>query len=80
MQTTATQQTETSRTVRISYSKYFLTGTLAGMSVRCGFNVPAEVAHERSMELQAVNVSNPGSDYGTKAKFYIYNVGSEEVK
>lgn len=80
MQTPATQQTEANRMVRISYSKYFLTGTLAGLSVRCGFNVPAEVAHERSLELQAVNCLNPGSDYGTKAKFYIYNVGSEEVR
>lgn len=64
---------------RITYSKYFLTGTLAGLSVRCGFDVPADVCHQRCMELQRINVLNPGSDYGTGAKYYIYNVGSEEV-
>jgi len=74
-----TQQTEANKMVRLSYSKHFLTGTLAGLSVRCGFNVPASEAHKRSLELQAVNVLHPGKDCITKAEYYIYNVGSEEV-
>jgi hypothetical protein len=54
-------------------------GNLKGIAVRCGFNVPAGLAHQRSMELQAINCLNPGSDCVTGDSFYIYNVGSQEV-
>ena len=63
---------------RITYSKFFLTGTLAGLSVRCGFNVPAELTHARSLQLQSINVLNPGVDL-QGSKYYVYNVGSEEL-
>lgn len=64
---------------RITYSKFFLTGNLAGLSVRCSLTVPADICHQRSMALQRVNVLNPRKEYGTDATYYIYNVGSEEL-
>ena len=61
---------------RITFSKYFLTGNLKGLTVRGGFDVPTKLAHKRSLELQAVNVLNPGRELGTGARYYIYNVGT----
>lgn len=63
---------------RITYSKFFQTGNLTGLSVRCSFTVPSELCHERSMELQAINVLNHKVDL-QGSKYYIYNVGSEEL-
>ena len=65
---------------RITYSKFFLTGTLAGLTVRCQFDVPADVCHQRSMELQAVTKNKPGRDLITGAQYWIYNVGSFDVE
>lgn len=67
--------------VRITYSKYFLTGTLAGLSVtRQGFTVPAADAHKRMMELMRnASRTNPGRDLITGSQYYVYNVGSEAV-
>lgn len=71
--------TEQTTMTRITYSKFFLTGVLTGISVRCGFDVPAEVAHERMMGLQGFTKQNPGRDFMTNDEYWIYNVGSEEV-
>jgi hypothetical protein len=48
----------------LSYSKMFLTGTLAGLAVRCAFAVPASLIAERH-------------DCITGASFWVYNIGSE---
>jgi hypothetical protein len=65
---------------RITYSKFFLTGTLKGLRVRCQFDVPADVCVARELELMAVTEFNPGSDLITGAKYWIYNVGSFDVE
>lgn len=60
---------------RLTYSKQFLTGNLAGLSVRCSFDVPAEDAHARSLELARMARCNPGRDAVTGDQFFVYNVG-----
>lgn len=73
------KNTAEQKMVRITYSKYFLEGILSGLSIRSHFDVPAEVAHERMMELQGITEKNPGREYGSKDVYWVYNVGSEEV-
>ena len=63
----------------LSYSKQFLSGTLAGLSVRCSYQVPASVVAERMERLNAFTPANPGHDCVTGAAFWVYNIGSEEV-
>jgi hypothetical protein len=63
----------------ITYSKQFMTGNLKGISVRCSYNVDADRAHTTCLDLQAITKQNPGSDTMTNAKFWVYNVGTEEV-
>jgi hypothetical protein len=66
---------------RIEYSKYFLTGTLAGIAVRCGYNVPDEDAARHSAELQALSLQQretPARE--NNGTYYIYNIGSQEVR
>jgi hypothetical protein len=65
---------------RIEYSKHFITGLLAGLSVRCGFNVPdAEHAVESELQLARFTRANPGADAITGSQFWVYNIGSSEV-
>lgn len=69
-------QTKPEQMTRIEYSKYFLSGTLEGLSVRCHFSVPTQEAHKVSMNLARVTRQNPSEDVITGARYYIYNVGS----
>jgi hypothetical protein len=64
---------------RIEYSKEFLTGLLAGLTVRGGFNVPSDVAAARMAELNRFTKLNPGRDCVTGDQFWIYNLGSVGV-
>lgn len=66
--------------VRISYSKQFISGNLAGISVSCGYTVPDHVHAALHMrDLNLLTKQNPGSDCVTGARFWVYNVGSADV-
>ena len=63
---------------RITYSKEFLDGNLKGITVRCGFDVPADAVALRMQALNAITKANPGHDASTGAAFWIYNLGCED--
>ncbi len=66
----------THKRTRIEYTKYFLTGTLKGLTVRCGYELPAELAAERCENLQRFTKESPGTDFATGATWAAYNVGT----
>lgn len=67
-------------TKRVSYSKEFLTGTLAGISVRCGFDTTDDAVAIHLAELNAITKQNPGSEVLTAATFWVYNIGCEDIQ
>ena len=66
-------------TKKITYSKEFLTGTLAGLSVRCEFKTTSDAVHIHLGELQKVTKLAPGKDYGSGSTYWVYNLGCEDI-
>lgn len=64
---------------KISYSKFFLSGLLEGLSVRCSFSVPKEECARYCAGLSTITRDNAAGDAVTGDAFYVYNVGCEEV-
>lgn len=65
---------------KITYSREFLTGPLAGLCVRgLSLNVPAGETHRHMVELNKYSTLNPGRECLTGHLYWNYNVGCEEV-
>jgi hypothetical protein len=72
-------KTTANYTKRISYSKQFLTGALAGLSVRQTLDTTTDAVLLHAESLNRLTKANPGTDCVTGSAFWIYNIGTEEI-
>ncbi len=67
--------------IKVTYTKHFLTGTLKGLDVKCGYTVAnPQSAIDAQKWLNSYTPENPGSDCLTGARFWVHGIGSEEVR
>ena len=67
-------------TKKITFSREFLSGPLAGLSVRgIEIRTTADAAHAHMMGLQRFSRRNPGTEAGTGVLYWNYNVGCEDI-
>jgi hypothetical protein len=62
---------------KIAYTKEFLTGTLAGICVRCSFTTTDDALAIHMAALKAVTKATPGSESG--GTYWISNIACEEI-
>jgi hypothetical protein len=65
-------------TKRITFSREFLSGNLAGLIVRLTINTTADAAHAMSQQLRAFSRREPGMDASGNL-YWNYNVGCEDI-
>jgi hypothetical protein len=66
-------------TKKITYSREFLSGNLAGVIVRNQvIHTTADAAHTRCLELARWNSLNPGKDLSGNL-YWNYNIGCEDI-
>jgi hypothetical protein len=65
---------------RIVFVKNFLTGPLAGLSVRSSMTVDACLCAKDQAQLNNHTPDNPGSDVLTGSQWWASGVGCEEVR
>lgn len=70
----------TKGSTQISYTKVFLSGTLTGLTARCGYSVPDADVAAHMAALNAFKPLTPGSDVGTGAKFWVSNLGCTDYE
>ena len=73
-------QTKADTMHQITYCKNFISGTLAGLQVRCSFHVDKTLCAETQAQLNDATPENPNSDVMTGAQWWASGVGCEEVR
>jgi hypothetical protein len=66
-------------TKRITYSKEFLSGNLEGLRVRCELKTTDDACAAHMNALNKITPMSPGSDVITGARFWVYNLGCEDI-
>jgi hypothetical protein len=67
-------------TKKITYSREFLSGSLAGMTIRgCAVYATAATAHAIMVRLGAYDRRNPGTETLTGNLYWNYNIACEDI-
>jgi len=67
------------KTVRITYTKHFLSGLLAGLSVPASFPVPESQADVTVQMLSRLTPEHPGNEAVTRFRFAVSNISTTTI-